>query len=98
MRIGATFTKKRQRYECVGFQDHVNCFGRKSTLVILESRCADCGAPFRFMATALMARRRDVNRRCGLHKQPGRPVNQRTSTPLVSAPLEAAINKILGAI
>jgi hypothetical protein len=94
MKLGATFTKKRQRYECVGFQDHVNCFGRKSTLVILESRCADCGAPFRFMATALMARRRDVNRRCALHKHPGRPVNQ----PVVSAPLEADINKILGAI
>jgi hypothetical protein len=82
MRIGATFTKKRQRYECVGFQDHVNCLGRKSTLVILESRCADCGAPFRFMATALMARRRDVNRRCELHKQPGR---RRTSAPLEAA-------------
>ena len=99
MKIGATFTKKRQRYQCVGFQIHVNRFGRRSTLVVLESRCADCGSPFRFMATGTMAKRHAVNRRCELHKQPGRPVNRRTSTPLESAPLEAArMNELLAAI
>ena len=99
MKIGATFKKKQQRYECVGFQDHVNRFGRKSTLVILESRCAECAALFRFMATAYMARRRDVNRRCERHKQPGRPVNRRTPTPVISAPLEAArLNELLGSL
>jgi hypothetical protein len=62
MKIGATFTKKRQRYECVGFHDHVNRFDRKASLVILQSRCAECGALFRFMATQTMARRGDVDR------------------------------------
>jgi hypothetical protein len=99
MKIGATFQKKRQRYECVGLHDHVNRFGRKTSLVILESRCAECGALFRFMTTGTMARRRDVNRRCERHKQPGRPVHRRASTPLESAPLEAArMNELLAAI
>jgi hypothetical protein len=98
MKIGTTFQKKRQRYECVGFHDHVNRFGRKTSLVILESRCAQCGALFRFMATGTMARHRDVNRRCERHKQPGRPVHRRASTPLESAPLEAArMNELLAA-
>jgi hypothetical protein len=45
--------------------------GRTSKLVILESRCVDCGAPFRFMTTFGALRRREVNRRCARHKRPG---------------------------
>ncbi len=54
MKIGATFQKRRQRYEGVWFRDNVNRFGRKTSLVILESRCAQCGALFHFMATGTM--------------------------------------------
>jgi hypothetical protein len=48
MKIGATFKKVRQRYECVGFEDYVNRNSHQSTLIFLQSHCADCGAPFCF--------------------------------------------------
>jgi hypothetical protein len=70
-RNGDTFTKGGQKHTCVGFQDYTNMAGRTSKLVILESRCGDCGAPFRFMTTLGALRRREVNRRCPLHKRPG---------------------------
>ena len=74
MKIGATFKKDRQRYECVGFHNHVNRSGHESTLIVLQSRCAECGASFRFMTTEGRAKQREVSRRCELHKRPGVPV------------------------
>jgi hypothetical protein len=71
MRVRDTFTKTGQQYTCVGFQDYTNMAGRTSKLVILESQCVDCGAPSRFMTTSGALRRREVNRRCALHKWPG---------------------------
>jgi hypothetical protein len=74
MRVGATFKKERQRYQYVGFHNHVNRLGHESTLIVLQSRCADCGASFRFMTTEGCVKQRALSRRCELHKRPGVPV------------------------
>src|SRR5262245_55385095 len=51
MKIGATFTKDFQRYECIGFTEHESRAGHVSTLHVLRTNCSECGAPFEFMAT-----------------------------------------------
>ena len=74
MKIGGSFKKDGQRYTCVGVQGYVSRFGHKSKLIVLQTRCADCGEPFRFMTTAGRVKQRVVNRRCEQHKSPGRRV------------------------
>jgi hypothetical protein len=81
MKIGATFKKGRQRYECVGFRDHVSRVGHESTLIVLRSRCAECGAPFEFMTTRGRLTRGAINRRCDHHKRPGVQVRPRRRAP-----------------
>jgi hypothetical protein len=85
MRIGATFKKGRQRYECVGLRDYVNQAGYESRLIVLKSRCAECGALFEFMTTGSKVKKREVNRRCELHRQPGIRIEQRRRTPADTA-------------
>jgi len=95
MRIGSTFKKDRQRYECVGFHNHVNRLGHESTLLVFQSRCAECGAPFRFMTTEGRAKRRDVSRRCEIHKRPGVPVRLQQRTASIK-PVESSAIGMLG--
>jgi hypothetical protein len=83
VRVGTTFTKGGQKYTCVGFRDYTNLAGHTSPLAILESQCVDCGAPFRFMTTVGALRRREVNRRCALHKRPGARVGAPPSREIV---------------
>jgi hypothetical protein len=71
MKIGATFTKGRQKYTCVGLRGYTNRAGHTSTLAVCQSRCASCGEQFEFMTTFGAFRRREVNRRCARHKRPG---------------------------
>jgi hypothetical protein len=63
VKIGSDFKIGRQRYECVGLHNHVNRAGHASTLLVLQSRCAECGAFFTFMTTAGRAKQREINRR-----------------------------------
>jgi hypothetical protein len=77
VKIGSSVKKDRQRYYYVGFEDYENRFGHCSELIVLRSRCAECGAPFRFMTTPGQIKRRALNRRCDVHKKPGVPVQSR---------------------
>jgi hypothetical protein len=78
MKIGATFKKRWQLYECVGSQDYVNRSGYASKWMVLQSRCADCDALFQLMTTEGRLKRRDVNRRCEIHKHPGKSARRRS--------------------
>lgn len=71
MKIGSTYKKDGQRYECVGFQGHTNRCGHSSLLVVLETKCATCSARFQFMLTKGRLKQRAFSRRCALHKKPG---------------------------
>jgi hypothetical protein len=44
------------------------------SVIVLQSRCAECGASFRFMRTEERVKQRAFSRRCELHKRPGVPV------------------------
>jgi hypothetical protein len=74
VKIGRTYTKDRQRFECIGFESYTNRRGHSSELIILETRCATCDERFHFRLTPSKLRQRAFSRRCAVHKKPGVPV------------------------
>jgi hypothetical protein len=81
MKIGATTKAKGHVYECVATDSYENRRGDIVPCWILESRCADCGAPFTFMVGRASLRRRQWNRRCEDHKRPGVRAVPKTARP-----------------
>ena len=75
MKIGSTYTKDRQRYECVGFDRYTNRCGHSSLLIVLETGCATCSERFQFMLTKGRLKQRAFSRRCALHKKPASPLS-----------------------
>ncbi len=64
-----------QIYERIGFQPHVSRDGEKTTLAVLQSHCAECGARFE-VTVGLFTKRFSPNRRCQRHKRPGQRVQR----------------------
>jgi hypothetical protein len=71
-RIGLSVNWKGQRYELTGFKPHTCRDGRETQLLIWQSTCPTCGAPFE--TTTPCRRLKDPNRRCARHHRPGRRV------------------------
>ena len=61
-----------QRYRVAGIKPHVRKGGTRTTLIIWQSHCAECGQPFEF-TTPLKTRY--PSRRCKQHSKPGRAVS-----------------------
>src|SRR5687767_14150640 len=71
---GETFTRRGQRYRCVGRLDYETRDGRWIDLFELESVCPDCGSAFVCLATRKAARRSMLRLRCDSCRAPGVPV------------------------
>jgi hypothetical protein len=71
---GDTFRRRGQRYDCVGVTNHETRDRRWVNLLVLESKCADCGRGFFMKATQTNVTRRELTRRCERCRRPGKPV------------------------
>jgi hypothetical protein len=71
LKPGDTIDSRGQVYKCVAVGETPTSRGTTARLWTLEARCADCGEPFRVVASRAMIRRREFNRRCDKHKRPG---------------------------
>ena len=60
-----------QDYEFVGAELYTNRHGVEIELLVWQTKCADCGAPFRAKTTAAKF---EPSRRCQAHKAPLRKV------------------------
>lgn len=81
--------RRGQRYRYSGTCDHVCRDGRRIQLIVLESRCAECGSYFRYKTTRRAMQERHFNRRCSLHRAPGTPVAQRKPKSTTGPPSAA---------
>jgi hypothetical protein len=79
MEIKDQFKVGGQRFKCVGANEYE--IHRWVTLYDLESRCVDCGRPFRTSATKTAVRLQSVTRRCEDCRSPGIPVEWRKEAP-----------------
>lgn len=72
--IGLALSIDGQRYEMISEVEHVRLDGEQTKLAMWRSECAECGQPFEFRCSQLSL---PENRRCELHKQPGKRVRDR---------------------
>jgi hypothetical protein len=75
LRPGDRFTYRGQEYSLLAFQKDPGP-GRQTVRLLLQTRCADCGAPFRMTAPLNWHAEGVLRRRCDTHKAPpwARPV------------------------
>lgn len=71
--IGQVLRRGAQSYECVAFRSVVRKDGSPSTVAVLRSQCAECGADFT-CTSASHGARFQPNRRCDEHKAAGVPL------------------------
>lgn len=57
-------------YELLRVTPYRRLDGTETVLLVWEGRCADCEAPFEVQTSTAVGT--DLNRRCRLHRSPGR--------------------------
>jgi hypothetical protein len=62
-----------QRYTVASLKPHIRLDGSRTTLIIWQSHCADCGRPFKFSSPM---KTRYPSRRCKQHSKPGKAVSK----------------------
>lgn len=72
-KIGTVIMNGDQGYRVVRLVEHVRADGTASRLLVLETPCAACGEPFQIVKSATAADMTRFNRRCPLHRRPGKP-------------------------
>src|SRR4029077_19905352 len=80
MQIGDKIEISGQTFKCVDYSPYITANGRELVYLVMRSRCADCGAYFRFTTSRSSMARGPHVRRCKLHRDPGRVVDRRRST------------------
>ena len=73
--IGMVFKRGEQRYECLAIRPHQRIDGRMTKLAVWITNCPECGEAFEVVCTTSMTRG-PGNRRCPLHRAPGKRVKQ----------------------
>jgi hypothetical protein len=73
--IGMIFKRGVQRYECVAIRPHQRIDGRMTKLAVWITTCPECGEAFEVVCTTSM-NRGPGNRRCPLHRAPGKKVKE----------------------
>jgi hypothetical protein len=70
--IGKAFLCEGQRYVLIDVRQLVRKDGQPTVVLSWQSHCADCGKPFVTTSGLTIS---NVNRRCDVHKTPGKPVS-----------------------
>lgn len=73
--IGMVFKRGSQRYECVATRPYQRVDGKMTNIAIWRTNCPDCGESFEVICGISMSRG-PLNRRCLLHRAPGRRVER----------------------
>ena len=73
--IGMVFKRGAQRYECLAIRPHQRIDGRMTKLAVWITNCPECGEVFEAVCTTSITRGPE-NRRCPLHRAPGKRVKQ----------------------
>lgn len=69
-------TYRGQVYIPIGKRTRERRDGTMAELIVWQSGCAECGAPFEF-TTPAKSSKFEPNRRCQKHKRPGQKVRER---------------------
>lgn len=77
--VGTTFTRRGQTYHVFGVDDCVTKKGRRTVVLRIWSKCADCDDNFVVRRSRGIIKRGHLNRRCKKHHAPGKPVGLRKS-------------------
>lgn len=72
--IGTVLLREGQRYELLDIRPHIRRDGKRTWLLVWQSRCADCDRAFEVI-TGIKTPVCNVNRRCPIHHSPGRAVS-----------------------
>ncbi|WP_290898007.1 hypothetical protein [Hoeflea sp.] len=70
---GTVLMHEAQRYVVVGSDLHINREGKTIPIILWQSHCAECGAPFECSSGL---RSGSLNRRCPNHHAPGKAVSR----------------------
>jgi hypothetical protein len=73
--IGMAFKRGEQHYECVAIRPYQRGDGKMTKLAVWRANCPECGEAFEVICSISMIRG-PLNRRCLLHRAPGKRVER----------------------